>query len=105
MTRTFNPEFYGHLLAKYQPKRITAEEENQQAIALVVFATWKPIIILLGAYLFGGVSAIQLIVQGLGVDIYPYLLSALPYLATIVVLVIISRDATRIQLRFTRIFG
>lgn len=68
------------------------------AIALVVFATWKPIIILLGAYLFGGVSAIQLIVQGLGVDISPYLLSALPYLATIVVLVIISRDATRIQL-------
>ncbi len=68
------------------------------AIALVVFATWKPIRILLGAYLFGGVSAIQLIVQGLGVDISPYLLSALPYLATILVLVIISRDATRIQL-------
>lgn len=68
------------------------------AIAIVVFATWKPIRILLGAYLFGGVSAIQLIVQGLGVDISPYLLSALPYLATIVVLVIISRDATRIQL-------
>ncbi len=68
------------------------------AIALVVFATWKPMRILLGAYLFGGVSAIQLIVQGLGVDISPYLLSALPYLATIVVLVIISRDATRIQL-------
>ncbi|GAX41739.1 putative permease protein of sugar ABC transporter [Tolypothrix sp. NIES-4075] len=68
------------------------------AIALVVFATWKPIRILLGAYLFGGVSAIQLIVQGLGFDISPYLLSALPYLATIVVLVIISRDATRIQL-------
>ena len=68
------------------------------AIALVVFATWKPIRILYGAYLFGGVSAIQLIVQGLGVDISPYLLSALPYLATILVLVIISRDATRIQL-------
>ncbi|MBD0264066.1 MAG: ABC transporter permease [Tolypothrix sp. Co-bin9] len=68
------------------------------AIALVVFATWKPIRILLGAYLFGGVSAIQLIVQGLGVDISPYLLSSLPYLATILVLVIISRDATRIQL-------
>ncbi len=68
------------------------------AIALVVFATWKPIRILLGAYLFGGVSAIQLILQGLGVDISPYLLSSLPYLATIVILVIISRDATRIQL-------
>jgi simple sugar transport system permease protein len=68
------------------------------AIALVVFATWKPIRILWGAYLFGGVSAIQLILQGLGVNISPYLLSSLPYLATILVLVIISRDATRIQL-------
>ncbi|MBW4607728.1 MAG: ABC transporter permease [Hassallia sp. WJT32-NPBG1] len=68
------------------------------AIALVVFATWKPIRILWGAYLFGGVSAIQLIMQGLGVNISPYLLSSLPYLATILVLVIISRDATRIQL-------
>ena len=68
------------------------------AIALVVFATWKPARILLGAYLFGGVSAIQLIMQGLGVNISPYLLSSLPYLATILVLVIISRDATRIQL-------
>lgn len=68
------------------------------AIALVVFATWKPARILLGAYLFGGVSAIQLILQALGVDVSPYLLSSLPYLATILVLVIISRDATRIQL-------
>ncbi|TBR58825.1 ABC transporter permease [Westiellopsis prolifica IICB1] len=68
------------------------------AIALVVFATWKPMRILLGAYLFGGVSAIQLILQGLGVDISPYLLSSLPYLATIIVLIIISRDTTRIQL-------
>ncbi|PMB15886.1 ABC transporter permease [Fischerella thermalis] len=68
------------------------------AIALVVFATWKPIRILLGAYLFGGVSAIQLVLQGLGVGISPYLLSSLPYLATILVLTFISRDATRIQL-------
>ncbi|MBH8566590.1 ABC transporter permease [Nostoc sp. CENA67] len=68
------------------------------AIALVVFATWKPQRILLGAYLFGGVSAIQLILQALSVDISPYLLSSLPYLATILVLVLISHDATRIQL-------
>jgi general nucleoside transport system permease protein len=68
------------------------------AIALVIFATWKPARIPLGAYLFGGVSAIQLILQGLGVNISPYLLSCLPYLATILVLAIISRDATRIQL-------
>ncbi|MFN6558598.1 MAG: ABC transporter permease [Nostoc sp. ChiSLP01] len=68
------------------------------AIALVVFATWKPERILLGAYLFGGVSAIQLILQGLGVNISPYILSSLPYLATILVLVSISRDNTRIKL-------
>ncbi|MDZ8078974.1 MAG: ABC transporter permease [Nostoc sp. DcaGUA01] len=68
------------------------------AIALVVFATWKPERILLGAYLFGGVGAIQLMFQGLGVNISPYILSSLPYLATILVLVSISRDKTRIKL-------
>jgi len=68
------------------------------AIALVVFATWKPERILLGAYLFGGVGAIQLILQGLGVNISPYILSCFPYLATILVLVFISRDNTRIKL-------
>lgn len=69
------------------------------AIALVVFATWKPERLLFGAYLFGGgVSAIQLILPAIGVIISPYLLSCLPYLATILVLAIISRDATRIQL-------
>ncbi|MFN6513465.1 MAG: ABC transporter permease [Nostoc sp. CreGUA01] len=68
------------------------------AIALVVFATWKPERILLGAYLFGSVSVIQLILQGLGINISPYILSCLPYLATILVLVFISRDNTRIKL-------
>ncbi len=68
------------------------------AIALVVFATWKPERILLGAYLFGGVGAIQLILQGLGVNISPDILSSLPYLVTILVLVFISRDNTRIKL-------
>lgn len=68
------------------------------AIALVVFATWKPERILLGAYLFGGVSAISLVLQTSGVNVSPYLLSSLPYLATILVLVLISKDATRIQL-------
>lgn len=68
------------------------------AIALVVFATWKPERILLGAYLFGVVNAIGLFLQAMGVDVSPYLLTALPYLATILVLVIISRDQTRIQL-------
>jgi simple sugar transport system permease protein len=67
------------------------------AIALVVFTTWKPERLLFGAYLFGGVSAIQLILPPIGVNISPDLLSCLPYLATILVLVLISRDATSIQ--------
>ncbi len=68
------------------------------AIALVVFATLKPERILLGAYLFGGVSATGLVLQAMGVDISPYLLSSLPYLATILVLVLISKDEKRIHL-------
>lgn len=42
MTRTFNPEFYGQLLAKYQPKTITTEEENEQAIALAQGLEHRP---------------------------------------------------------------
>ena len=68
------------------------------ALALVVFATWKPGRVLLGAWLFGGVTIAQLHVQGLGIDIPSQLLSMLPYLATVVVLVLISRDVTRIRL-------
>ncbi|MEA5570423.1 ABC transporter permease [Calothrix sp. UHCC 0171] len=69
------------------------------AIALVVFASWQPKRLLLGAYLFGGINAIQLILQGIGVDISPYLLSSLPYLATIIVLVLTSQKQTRIFLK------
>lgn len=68
------------------------------ALALVVFATWKPGRVLLGAWLFGGVTIAQLHVQGLGIDIPSQLLSMLPYLATVVVLVLISRDVARIRL-------
>jgi len=62
------------------------------ALALTVFATWRPARILAGAYLFGGVTMLQLHLQGLGVDMPSQFLSALPYLATIVVLVLISRN-------------
>jgi len=67
------------------------------ALALVVFATWKPWRILAGAYLFGGVTLAQFQAQGMGVDIPSQYLSMLPYLATIVVLAIISRDAAAIR--------
>jgi len=60
------------------------------ALALVVFSAWKPMWLLAGAYLFGAVSILQLHVQGFGLGIPSQLLSALPYLATIVALVAIS---------------
>jgi simple sugar transport system permease protein len=68
------------------------------ALALVVFATWKPWRVLAGAYLFGGVTLAQFQAQASGLDVPAQFLSMLPYLATIVVLVIISRDATTIRL-------
>ncbi len=67
------------------------------ALALVVFATWKPGRVLLGAYLFGAVTIIQLQAQGWGLEVSSHILSMLPYLATIVVLVLISRDSSRIR--------
>lgn len=67
-------------------------------LALVVFATWKPGRVLLGAYLFGGVTVLQLYAQGLGVRVPSELMSMLPYLATIVVLVLICRDPKTILL-------
>ncbi|MFM2319037.1 MAG: hypothetical protein RLZZ215_1658 [Pseudomonadota bacterium] len=68
------------------------------ALALVVFATWRPGRVLLGALLFGGVTIAQFHAQGLGVELPSQFLSMLPYLATIVVLVLISRDAGVIRL-------
>ncbi len=68
------------------------------ALALVVFATWKPLRVLLGAYLFGGVTVLQLHAQGFGVDVPSEFLSMLPYAATIVVLVAICRDPRAILL-------
>lgn len=68
------------------------------ALALVVFATWRPARVMLGAYLFGGITIIQFFAQGAGVGVASQFMSMLPYLATIVVLILISRDATRMRL-------
>jgi simple sugar transport system permease protein len=70
------------------------------ALALVVFATWRPLRVLVGAYLFGGVMITQLFLQGSGaqIDIPSQFLSSLPYWATIIVLVIISRNVQTIRL-------
>ena len=68
------------------------------ALALVVFATWRSLRVLIGAYLFGFFTIAQLHAQALGIAIPSEFLAMLPYVATIVVLVLISRDATRIRL-------
>lgn len=67
------------------------------ALALVVFASWRPLWLWVGAYLFGAIMYLSFYVQGLGVDIPSQAISALPYLATIVALVLISRDRARIR--------
>ena len=65
------------------------------ALALVVFASWKAERILLGAYLFGAASIMHLILQGTRFEIAPNLLAMLPYVATILVLIVLSRDQSK----------
>ncbi len=75
------------------------------ALALTTFATWRPARILLGAYLFGGVTMLQFHLQGEGVQIPPQWLSMLPYLATVVVLVLISRNPVWIRVNMPASLG
>ncbi|MDP5347649.1 MAG: ABC transporter permease [Paracoccaceae bacterium] len=74
------------------------------ALALVVFASWKPWRVLLGAYLFGGVTVIQLNLQAAGVAIPVEYLAMSPYLITILVLVIMSADKSSAPASLGRIF-
>ena len=70
------------------------------SLALVVFATWRPLRVMIGAYLFGGAMIAQMFIQGSGlkISIPAQFLSSLPYAATIVVLVFISRNLKTIRL-------
>jgi simple sugar transport system permease protein len=75
------------------------------AVALVVFATWRPARLLLGAYLFGGITILQLYIQAWGWQIPSQFLTMLPYLATILVLVLISANRARIRLNAPACLG
>ena len=75
------------------------------ALALTTFATWRPARVLLGAYLFGGVTMLQFHLQGEGVHIPSQVLTMLPYLATIAVLVLISRNPTFIRVNMPASMG
>jgi len=75
------------------------------ALALTTFATWRPIRLLLGAYLFGGVTMLQFQLQGMGVEVPSQWLAMLPYIATIVVLALISRNAAFIRINMPASLG
>ena len=70
------------------------------ALALVVFAAWRPNRVIIGAWLFGGMTILQLQGQAIGLSVPSEFLSALPYLATIVVLVFISKNRQAMALDF-----
>jgi len=75
------------------------------ALALTTFATWRPARVLLGAYLFGGVTMLQFHLQGMGVNVPSQFLTMMPYVATIVVLVLISRNPTWIRVNMPASIG
>ncbi|MDO8449415.1 MAG: ABC transporter permease [Rhodoferax sp.] len=75
------------------------------ALALTTFATWRPARVLLGAYLFGGVTMLQFHLQGIGVELPSQFLTMLPYVATIVVLALISRNPQWIRINMPTSIG
>jgi len=75
------------------------------AVALVTFAAWRPFWLLIGAWLFGALMYLALYVQAVGLPVPTALLSALPYLGTMVMLVFISRDRRRIRLNRPSMLG
>ena len=75
------------------------------ALALTTFATWRPARVLLGAYLFGGVTMLQFHLQGVGVEVPSQFLTMLPYVATIVVLALISRNPAWIRINMPASLG
>jgi simple sugar transport system permease protein len=75
------------------------------ALALTTFATWRPARVLLGAYLFGGVTMLQFHLQGSGVNVPSQFLTMLPYVATIVVLALISRNPQWIRVNMPASIG
>ena len=75
------------------------------ALALTTFATWRPARVLLGAYLFGGVTMLGFHFQSVGVDLPSQILNMMPYIATIVVLALISRNPAFIRINMPASIG
>jgi simple sugar transport system permease protein len=68
------------------------------AVALVVFATWRPMRLMAGAYFFGAVSLLDLAVQALGLGIPSQVMACIPYISTILILAIVSSNVVRVRL-------
>jgi simple sugar transport system permease protein len=83
-----------HLSLVYTPQWVENMTAGRGwiALALVVFASWRPFRLLIGGYLFGAVSIGQLHAQAFGIAIPAQFLSAMPYVATVLVLIVISRN-------------
>ena len=75
------------------------------ALALVVFATWKPERVLIGAYIFGGVTILQMNLQALGLRFPGQFFNMAPYLATIVVLILISSNKLKNKIKRSSFFN
>ncbi len=97
----------GYLSIVYSPQWIPNMTAGRGwiALALVVFGTWLPVRVAIGAVLFGAISILQLNAQGYGVALPPQFLNALPYLTTVVVLVIISRNRTLLRINTPACLG
>ena len=97
----------GYLSIVYSPQWIPNMTAGRGwiALALVVFGTWLPMRVAVGAVLFGAISILQLNAQGYGVALPPQFLNSLPYLTTVVVLVIISRNRTLLRVNTPACLG
>ena len=97
----------GYLSLVYTPQWAQAMTAGRGwiALALVVFATWLPGRLVLGALLFGAIGILQLHAQAFGVPVPSQFLSALPYLTTVIVLVIISRNRTLLRVNTPACLG
>jgi general nucleoside transport system permease protein len=97
----------GYLSIVYSPQWIPNMTAGRGwiALALVVFGTWLPLRVAIGAVLFGAISILQLNAQGYGVALPSQFLNSLPYLTTVVVLVIISRNRTLLRVNTPACLG
>jgi simple sugar transport system permease protein len=89
--------YYSVVYLRLWQEQITAGR-GWIALALVVFATWRPGRLMVGALLFGAVTAWQFYAQAINVPVPTQFLASLPYIATVVVLVVISRNKNTIRL-------